>query len=554
MIKNDVEKGVNDSSPRVKVKNSLDEDRDAGVNSDEEEVFSEENVEKSFWNILSHYREDKNMFSNSKQYLEDLEFQRRLMLEQLDMEIKVEDDIVPSNNEQLSFNPSPIRVDVTSNLHNNSTQDIFSSVIDEEIHSPDSAKIKSGRGSILQHSVSMPDSKDTPPAERPHTVCGGSDSHYPRPMLHSLSAGADKSAMLSKNCEDKYEEISDILRRPIDTPLDISLPGYISRPPSRFLKPSIAHHESTGLDELISNEDNDVFSIPQPVESHKVVIEHRPKQSLHPLSCDEPSSPVPHDVVVHSPFNGSFPPTKKGIEDISKKTSIYDSVDFVQLSISTSNMHFNNPSGFIDICEQQGMVMPTHKPHHDSNDSMKIHEVMPRTNVTGKNIWGSSVNNIRSPVEVRLPKKSDTERGMSDIKRTLFSDLDKKSNFEVTVPDLGLSSTEIKEVTKSSGVVLTSKTAQPLSSVSFPLLTGTDVEKQSVQPPSPIRVSIKNKQTSRFKNDSPILNETDDVESSGLSGLELAFMRAVSHSNLSEVRKHVSSGVNIHLKNSFERY
>ena len=534
----------------------LSSDRRAMDDLDEERATCEENIEKSFWDILALYKHDQCYFLTNAQQLENLEYQRRKQLDCLDMEVSAAKEgksvsrSIPQVEHAVPASSFSVNIDQSRKESRDSGScDNIGIVADapkNNIEKFNVRKLPSRNGlGVFHRSSSLPNEKQRPlPLGRPQSV--GSFAHFGHKTQMEPTKSANIKETVHKSSQSHYGTESKGDYNSDNSPLT-----------STVLKPLQTPDRSPNVMELTRGE---MSQMPEPVGIHPVQVAKTYRQQN----------------VVDQSCNDSFPVNDSLSKNDDEKPSLYDNVDFVQLSISTSNLHFDNPSGFINICEQQKHLLTNNievganspRSHYVNINKEKIDSKM----MTGKNIWASPhqshddrpysppKSQTRPPQLLVLPQKERFTDKEGNVWQTSKDCSDEKSDNSngslITVPDLGLTSADVKIVVKPNGVVMATKNIQSKPALSFPSIfpstvlddTVTSNEKAS----SPIRVSVR-KRTSPKGTVERDFSDDGMVEGSGLSGIDHNFMRAVSHSNLSEVKKCVASGVNIHLKNSFER-
>ena len=301
--------------------------------------------------------------------------------------------------------------------------------------------------------------------------------------------------------------------------------------------------------------------IPQPLMTGAVVV----SKALGGLEAASSSS-----IQFPTAFNGSFPPCepprrllsrRESTETAQTSDSKYDHIDFLQLSCDTSNIHLQDPSSFINVCEHHAQMM--------SKNKMASNKKSPKLNrkqssmsspscssaVTGKNIW-SPLRAPQPPRKKRAPHPSPSSPPKDASKEDNAGPSSPSSSSVITIPDLGLQDSNMKSMIRSNRLVLSPEKRQVSDPVALPSLalgldSGSSTEELE-STPTRMRVAVSKNSGLHYRQAST-LGDFESTAESFLSESENALLRAVSHSNLSEVKKLISSGVNIHAKNSFER-
>jgi len=615
---------------------------------DEEEVLSEKKVEESFWDTLARLQKDQNSFFESEERLANLEAERKKLFDSLELAVHYYE--ADSKERQRSGTAISLEVDLmnvyrnaTRNNETEMDKEVKSPVI-SRLHRSNSSpfsqveKSVSGDGS---ESLTSPTQDEELRADSKHLV--------PPPSMGSFSPTRANKKVWDENKSNATHEPNmasggdhanthlpsrQVPNRPIYTPLEIGSPVFNALPPSHVSSSTVGNEGGEG--DEIHHHSQEQVGPSLDIEGK----EPKSKVSLLPLRHAEAKSTHSHmmNVQLPSPFTGSFPATEglKNNRPIDQKVhknnvpseekipqtndapdikmhkrnntnedlvnessmtdslesskqaapSVYDNIDFVQLSLSTSNVHMNNPSSFIDVFEHQhetsgpkASITPQVTPIREYRTSKSLplaasnsgqRAAQGRTDkgvLTGKNIWsssprrGSRQGRGQDGTVGRSPNNSSRRRHSDDDPMQFDNDHFKTAPRReprpadlLTIPDLGLSKSDAKAL--SSNMPLPVKFQQSEPTITFPplqplrLVDDEDVMVSSGSP-SPIRVSVtkKHKSSAMHISDECSDDETDEK----LSAVENSFLQAVAHSNFGAVKKYVAQGVNVNVKNSFER-
>ena len=617
-------------SSRHTMKHEGDVEKATNQSDDDDELFCENKVEESFWDTLTRLQKDQSSFLESTLHLADLELQRKKLFDSLG--IAVADDVsLPVTNRQRTGTSISVEVDLSQ---------VYNTTNGEE------KEKKSPILSIFKRNSSFPlnpldngsgGGKERPIVSVPRADIRQDSQHFVQiPPMGSFSpTGFNENALkstsdgLTSGTKQSSSSLNTttVPNRPVYTPFDIGSPVFAARPPahtlnSSFLETDVMGHEDADLSVLLEQKvPGDVLQ-PQPVDSECVTEAKahldikKPLLPLRHVDAKVSNSPT-MNVQLPSPFSGSFPPDKKlshsnhNIKDKlcdspmstgSSSPSVYDNVDFVQLSLSASNVHMNNPASFIDVFEQQRVdskakqtleatvcpkVTPVRDYHKSSSLPVSTSDLRLRTVkspddvrtslLTGKNIWSSPPPEAEPSRNRKRQEGAKFERSQSNSFRQKFTDEysidkrkksaqsesdDKKTNYPsfsskpqlLTVPDLGFSQADTK--TFAHGVSLSVKIQRSDSHLTPPPLLspvpGVDEDKLEAESTSPMRITV-TKKTSRMLSKQISDDISDNETDSNLAPEENALLQAVAHSNLGAVQKYVAQGVSVSVKNSFER-